>query len=117
MFGKKKSQRAAISIPELFPSFFKDIHEQLIANGGSDTEQEIGFGVGNAIFNQAMNIYERTNDMRHGQAFLRRFDDRDPSQQWAADEMIAYLVREDPANEQWITTLLGRLSDVLSRPV
>ena len=116
MFGNRRSKRATSSIPVLYPGFFQDIHERLVANGGSDTEEEIGFGVGNAIFNTAMSRYERMNDIRRGQTFLERFEDRDPSQQTAADEMIAYLVREDPDNEEWISTLLGRLSDVLSRP-
>lgn len=62
-----------------------------------------------------MTRYECMNDMRRGQAFLR-FEDREPSQQAAADDMIAYLIREDRGNEEWITALLGRLSDVLSRP-
>jgi hypothetical protein len=116
MFGNRRSKRATPSVPVLYPEFFKNIHERLVANGGSDTEEEIGFGVGNAIFNTAMSRYERMNDIRRGQTFLERFEDRDPSQQTAADEMIAYLVREDPDNEEWISTLLGRLSDVLSRP-
>jgi len=116
MFGNRRSKRATPSIPALYPGFFKDIHERLVANGGSDNEEEIGFGVGNAIFNTAMTRYERMNDVLRGQTFLQRFEDRDPSQQTAADDMIAYLMREDPGNEEWITTLLGRLSDVLSRP-
>lgn len=116
MFGNRKSKRATPSIPVLYPGFFKDIHDRLAANGGSETEEMIGFGIGNAIFNVAMGRYQESNDMRRGQAFLQRFEDREPSQHTAADDMIAYLVREDPRNAEWISTLLERLSDVLSRP-
>lgn len=116
--GRKKPVRtpASRSIPRLDPDFYSSIHERLVANGGSDSANEIAYGVGNAIFNKGMDYFDRLGDRRAMREFAGRFEDRSPSDTAAADEMIDYLISHSQESEEWLSTLVGRLDEVLSRP-
>jgi hypothetical protein len=109
------------TIPLLWPDYYASIHERLVANGGSDSPDEIAYGVGNAIFKTGM---KALSSGAWGQAAIRDFEtlygDRPADDKLASDHMIDYLVTFNPAWQAgeggWLGTLLGRLDDVLSRP-
>lgn len=119
LFGRKKqepSSPALRSLPRLDPDFYVSIHERLVANGGTDSAGEIAYGVGNAIFNKGMEYFDRLGDRRAMRDFASQFEGRSPSDMAAADRMIDYLVSHSRESEEWLSTLVSRLDDVLSRP-
>lgn len=125
IFGKKQPpvqppRPANRTISTLEPEYFESIHTRLIANGGSDSSTEIAYGVGNAIFNTGSNYLEKTHASKALRDFEALYGDRSPEDRSAADRMIDFLVTHDSSiqvgESGFLTTLLGRLDDVLSRP-
>jgi len=120
LFGRDRAvsaaPRVARTIPTLNPDFFRKIHESLLRNGGTDSQADIAAGVANAIFNTGATYLDRVGDRRGERDFAARFDGRSPTDPGAADAMIDWLLAHDPGTQEFLTTLIGRLSDVLSRP-
>jgi hypothetical protein len=102
------------------PEYFESIHTRLGANGGSDSSTEIAYGVGNAIFNTGSNHLEKTYAAKALRDFEALYGDRSPQDRSAADRMIDFLVTHGSSVQVgeggFLTTLLGRLNDVLSLP-
>src|SRR4051794_25499396 len=100
-FGKKRvtpqvpARPNSRTIPQLDPGFFTDIHNRLIRNGGTDSEQEIAAGVANAIFNVGSRTLTELNDRRAVRDFNALFEDRSADSPGAADDMIDWLIVND----------------------
>jgi hypothetical protein len=119
LFGRQKSQPtlpAARTIPPLNPAIFHSIHVKLIAAGGADSEADIAAGVATAIFNVGNQYLDRVGDGRAARTFQGRFASRSRDDRSAADNMIDWFIAYSPGTQEWLTTLVGRLTDVLSRP-
>jgi hypothetical protein len=111
IFGKREPL-----VRQLNPDFFDEIHANLVRNGGSDSASEIAAGVATALFNTAMDVYQRSGDSFRGGAFLKQFDNRDPQDKGVADRIVSWQLLESKQNAQWINTLLDRLYRVFSQP-
>lgn len=125
IFGKKTPptqppRPATRTIPQLDPDFFESIQSRLAANGGSESVDNIAFGVGNAIFNTGSKYLQQTYANKQLKDFVALYDDRVPQDRSAADRMVDFLVTYEPTIQSgeagWLGTLLGKLDDVLSRP-
>ncbi len=108
------------TIPTLEPDYFESIHRRLIANGGSDSATEIAYGVGNAIYNTGSDFLRKVYASRALHDFETLYGHRSSTDRTAADRMIDFLLTHDrnlqSAESGFLTTLLRRLDDVLSRP-
>lgn len=117
MFGRKVQPRTtARTVPTLNPIYYAEIHSALLANGGSDTLADVAAGVANAVFNTAMNYFDKLDDHRAASDFAGRFENSGREDMLSADSMIDFLSAYDAGTQEFITTLLGRLKDVLSKP-
>jgi hypothetical protein len=86
-------------------------------NGGNDPPAAIAFGVGNAVFNTINHYLERLGDRKGANVFVGLFGGRTPEETDAADLMIDWITaKEGGKTPEFISTLIGRLGDVLSRP-
>jgi hypothetical protein len=72
--------------------------------------------VGNAVFNTGSRYLKRLGERPAQNEFENLFSVRDPGDRDVADRMIDWLIVYDASTEEFLTTLVGRLQDVLSRP-
>lgn len=112
MFGKKKQPQ----ISKLNPWSYQRVQVSLESHGIEESIENISFAFGNAIYNTAMNYFHESGRIVPGGAFERKFTDRTPANVSAADEMVEFLLFDSKKNAEWLSTLIGRLEEVLSRP-
>ena len=108
----------ARAIPQLDPEYFDSIRDRLTASGGSATSTEVAASVANAIYNTGIRFLQSSNRSA-ARDFQRLYEDRSDGDTGAADRMIDFLVTEYPGaqgRDGFVSTLLARLDDVLSRP-
>ena len=108
----------ARAIPQLDPDYFESIRDRLVGSGGSATVTDVAASVANAIYNTGLRFLQNTN---RGAArdFEKLYEGRGDDDRSAADRMIDFLVAEFPdvqGKDGFVSTLLARLDDVLSRP-
>jgi hypothetical protein len=119
LFGRREVRAektvADRRIPQLDPGFFEEIRADLARNGGTDTIEDVAFGVANAIENVAHQLLGR--EPWNAKKFSREFEGHVPSDTGAADRMIDWLLRLEPGWQDTIETLLRRLREVLAKPV
>jgi hypothetical protein len=121
IFGRRVSGggdrgKSARTIPHLNPSYYQELEVLIESWGGSEAFNGIAFGVGNAVFNTGCKIltsFDQRADLRR---FVAAFENRHTNDVEAADKMIDYLVTVAPESNELLTTLLGRLREVYSRP-
>ena len=104
-----------LQIPPLQPSYYEEVQASIHAYGGTDSLDDVAYGIANAVENTAHQFLGRV-DGRADQRFGAEFDAHAHGDPTAADRMIDWLVAWDPITQDTIEKLLARLREVLAKP-
>lgn len=103
-------------ISELNPESYQRIRIALASHGIDESVENISLAFGNAIFKAAVRYFELTGRVIHRSAFEQKFADRSSVDVTAPDQMVEFILRGRRKHAEWLSTLIERLEDVLSRP-
>ena len=102
-------------IPRLEPAYFERIQRAIQAYGGTDSLADVAYGIANAVENTAHQLLDGI-EPHNGRKFDKQFGNHAVDDLGAADRMIDWLIRWDPAAQEPLETLLAKLTEVLSKP-
>jgi hypothetical protein len=117
LFSKRPpTERAPRRIPTLDPVYYDGIHAAILGYGGSDSREDVAYGVADAVENTADRVFAAKGDRRSAGRFDAEFGGHAHDDFSAADRMIDWLRTWDASTEETMETLLRRLQEVLSKP-